>query len=117
MKVRTGFVSNSSSSSFIIPRRLLSNEQVELIENHMSVLNRRVKDKSKRLYTESDEWNITVNDHHVRGYTMMDNFPMFSYLVDVVGVDPDSISSGDGTGCILLHALEKHRNDVNEGER
>jgi hypothetical protein len=36
MKTRSGFVSNSSSSSFIIEKRFLSPEQIKQIKNHKS---------------------------------------------------------------------------------
>ena len=75
MKVRRGFVSNSSSSSFLIPINALNYCQIKMIEEH---------------YTEcdpSDVWKIEVNDKCVFGYTFMDNFDMRYFLPEIVKVE------------------------------
>ena len=38
-KIRNGFVSNSSSSSFILGKYFLTNDQIELIENNLKEIN------------------------------------------------------------------------------
>ena len=62
-KIRRGFVSNSSSSSFIISKDLLTEEQlVELLSlnNHL-------------IGQWSDQWDIYEDDNTVRGFTSMNN--------------------------------------------
>lgn len=39
MKTRNGFVSNSSSSSFIIKKKFVTGEQIEAIKNHIEYAN------------------------------------------------------------------------------
>jgi len=82
MKARTGFVSNSSSSSFVIDRDYVSKKQLDKIVNHIDV--------SKELETEDDEfgwyndqedaWTIETTDTEIRGDTHMDNFDMTHFL-------------------------------------
>ena len=69
MKLRNGFVSNSSSSSFVIPLFKISGKQLVDIENHSE-------------HTD-DPWHITVNALTVEGYTDMDNFDMHEFLKNI----------------------------------
>jgi hypothetical protein len=81
MKVRIGFVSNSSSSSFIIPRSILSDTQVYEIQNHVEV--------AKNLGIDGCEccpWGITVSDKFVSGFTVMNDFDMYTFL-QAIGVN------------------------------
>jgi len=76
MKVRNGFVSNSSSSSFIIALTAVTATQVEQIKNHI--------EEGRKLGIEfcsdGDAWNIEVTDTHIRGWTSMDNFDMEEFF-------------------------------------
>lgn len=69
MKLRNGFVSNSSSSSFVIPLFKISGKQLVDIENHSE-------------HTDCP-WRITVNALTVEGYTDMDNFDMHEFLKNI----------------------------------
>ena len=81
MKYRNGFVSNSSSSSFIIAKAGLTERQVDQIVNHATL-----GEAMGCEYAGSDSWSIEVTDTEVRGWTSMDNFDMRDFL-NRVGVD------------------------------
>lgn len=63
MKIRQGFVSNSSSSSFVIRTDALTEEQ---IQNLWTLCEKPVGDFS-------DSWDLYVNDKTVSGFTSMRN--------------------------------------------
>ena len=69
MKVRDGFVSNSSSSSFIVARKDLTNREIELIENYNNDRN-------------LDNWDIQIGDVIITGFTIMDNDDFKNYLIE-----------------------------------
>ena len=97
MKVRNGFVSNSSSSSFIIFKQGLNNEQIEMIKDHYSIAKKMCDQGTKLqyMYGYDDCWSINETDLTVEGDTVMDNFSMYSYLKEFVGVDEKYIRWGD----------------------
>lgn len=87
MKTRLGFVSNSSTSSFIIPRQHLSDAQIEMIRDHINI------GKEVGAYSADNDnaWHIAVTEHSISGYTFMDNFDMGHFLTTYVGVPADII--------------------------
>lgn len=74
MKTRSDYVTNSSSSSFIISKKYLDEEQAEAIKNH------RVLAERLGLDSFDDPWDIEENDDYITGYTCMDNFDMYEFL-------------------------------------
>jgi len=100
MRIRNGFVSNSSSSSFIINKKNLTEEQIELIKDHFEV-----GKKFEEMYWDGeychngDEW--TINDdvdrdgnELINGGTWMDNFPMAKFL-SLIGVEKEFVKWDD----------------------
>lgn len=91
MKIRSGFVSNSSSSSFIIGLSNLTQEQIDKIVDY--------KDFAKELGMEyiDDYWDIVVTKDYVKGSTGMDNFDMEEFL-EKIGVKKDAVEWGERGG-------------------
>ena len=101
MKVRTDFVTNSSSSSFIISKSKLTEDQITLIKNHGAI--NRVILKHFECDEYDDPWDITETGIDIVGYTDMDNFSMSSYL-KLIGVNPEDIQFDDP--CAYYDAIE-----------
>ena len=84
MKIRHDFVTNSSSSSFIISKEELNQYQIEAIRNHSEIGELLGMDWSE------ESWRIEENDSYIAGYTCMDNFDMYEFLL-AFGVDVRNI--------------------------
>jgi hypothetical protein len=96
MKFRSGFVSNSSSSSFLIPINALKYYQVQMIKDHINTTMEWSKYQENELYVyNEDSWSIDVNEKCVYGWTIMDNFDMHHFLIEIAKVDPKYIHWGD----------------------
>ncbi len=100
MKLRSGFVSNSSSSSFVIKKANLwgnDEEQIRLIKEHIEISKQLAKispilsQAGKDELSDYDKWGIIETDETIQGHTIMDNFDMEWYLVNVVQVAFDDI--------------------------
>ena len=81
MKKRFGFVSNSSSSSFIINKKDLTVNQYQKILNHRDV-------------ADEDAWYIEETEDELTGTTGMDNFSMYEYM-EKLGIDMSKIDWDD----------------------
>jgi len=86
MKIRNGFVSNSSSASFVIPLDMLCDCKIESIFNHIQEAQ-----KHKSYYDfgdvdDMDAWTIQQEEFYLTGYTMMDNFDMHTFLHDYLKI-------------------------------
>ena len=99
MKIRNGFVSNSSLSSFVIELSALEEWQIFAIIHHIKIAKLMIECKKNALdyyeveyepeemfpvdlgyFDESDEWNIAIDKEKISGFTSMDNFDMQSYF-------------------------------------
>ena len=84
MKIRNGFVSNSSSSSFVVQKRMISHYQFCKIFDHIE------EAKKMGWYAdENDRWDITESDDTIKLYTIIDNFDMEEFFV-AIGVPSDA---------------------------
>ena len=83
MKARNGFVSNSSSSSFILNRGMLSEHHIWQIKHHIEEAERLYKDtlnKDLAWAHPGDAWEIDECKDVIKLYTDMDNFDMDAFL-------------------------------------
>lgn len=104
MKTRNGFVSNSSSSSFILLKDILTEKQFDLIVDYeywvkifidLDQEKGSPENLNDRFSYYDDSWRIVVSDDYIYGETSMDNFSMYDYL-DFIGVDQDFVCWDDG---------------------
>lgn len=86
MKVRNGFVSNSSSSSFVIPLDMLCDCKIESIYNHIEEASKHASYYDFDCVDDGDAWSITQDEFYLTGYTMMDNFDMHTFLHDYLKI-------------------------------
>ena len=107
MKIRQGFVSNSSSSSFVIRLKDLTGQQLEQIRNHAEVA-KEDRERFAPCRWCDEPWSIDVTDRDIRGATNMDNFDMREFL-RIIGVPMDKVGwDGDNRlGCDRLMAVTK----------
>ena len=84
MKLRIGFVTNSSSSSFTIAKSDLTDEQIEKIKNYFEAA------KRVGMNDFDDLWDIDETNFNINGFTCMNNGDMLKFL-RLIGVDRDNI--------------------------
>jgi hypothetical protein len=87
-----GFISNSSSTSFIVSKRVLSEEQIVAIRDHIAYSSENFPQIG---WADKDQyWNIDETDEQMRLYTGMDNFDMHEFLI-ALGVNDSDIKWDD----------------------
>jgi len=84
MKIKLDHVTNSSSASFTILKRNLTDLQILFIKNHIEVAKVLSEDLKYEIY--DDPWRIINDGKYIIGQTMMDNFDMLWFL-RTIGVE------------------------------
>lgn len=98
MKVRLGFVSNSSSASFVLQKRNLTKEQLNMVREHgffgglflffeckaEGIEHQKAVEAAKYI----DYWDLEECNDTIGGDTCMDNFDM-RWFLDKIGVSED----------------------------
>ena len=88
MIISADFVTNSSSASFVILKRNLSDTQIQMIHDHIEVGMIIASENEYRIY--NDPWNIHETPTEINGNTGMDNFDM-SWFLNAIGIDEEYI--------------------------
>lgn len=112
MKIRNGYVSNSSSSSFCIPISALKRNQIEMIKDHIQYTLKYIVEKNIKCEEShgdldagelgfvgvGEEWNIEERTNCIYGYTTMNNFDIGVFIIKIVKVKSEHILWGDDSG-------------------
>ena len=91
MKARMGFVSNSSSASFVVSTKGLRKSVVNKIRYHVEF----AKKMGYRSLEDGDRWVLTEKDDQISGWTRMDNIHMREFLRKI-GVPDENVLDYNG---------------------
>lgn len=87
MKERLGFVSNSSSASFIVYKKNLKASTINKIKNPKHFAEKLNQEKDYNFCTDNS-WHIIEDDYLIEGQAIIDNYPINEYL-EAIGLRKD----------------------------
>jgi hypothetical protein len=92
MKIKIDYITNSSSASFYVLKKYVSEHNRQRIYNHIE------EAKKSEFYTshieDYDKWHIEEDEDYIKGNTIMNNFDMYHFLVSI-GIPEDKIIYGE----------------------
>lgn len=101
MRIRSGFVSNSSSASFVIIKFNLTSRQLKQIRSAPAYAKRLGMD----FIEEHGNWRVKEDENVILGSTTMDNFDFAEFLTKI-GVNWDYIGWDDSNENERRHRWE-----------
>lgn len=93
MKVRNGFVSNSSSSSFVVRIDDINTDQLDKLFHHIDnidLLKNVISVEYLSLLHKHDAWKLIRTQDFIIGETIQNNFPMDKFL-KVIGIKESNV--------------------------
>ena len=101
MKIRMGFVSNSSSASFVVKKAALTPKQLKWIRN-AEVYGKRM---DAEFAADAGDWGVQEDEKAIWGCTFMNNFDFAEFLL-FIGVAAKDIDY-DESNCSTIQEKEK----------
>ena len=89
MKVRKGFVSNSSSSSFVVCKQLMTDEQISEYKKFADVFDNEEEYGEYGCYVDEDDYYFSYSGDQDPGYSL------YKKLIEL-GIDKNKICDVEG---------------------